>query len=172
MAETTKHLVIVGGGFAGVYTAKSLQRRLPAGWDLTLFSQENHFIFTPLLGDVVGAAINPMHVVWPIRQMAHGVSCRTATVIAVDLKERLVHYKTANGVPATQSFGHLVLACGATVNFDIIPGLAAHAWPLKTMGDALMLRNHIIGQMEKAEVESDPAAKNGCCRWPCSGPAT
>jgi NADH dehydrogenase len=159
MEADPRSVVILGGGFAGVYTARRLRGRLPAGWQIILFSQENHFIFTPLLGDVVGASINPMHVVWPIRQMARGVSCRTATVTSIDLVGRRIHYKTANGTPATECYSHLVLACGSTVNFDIVPGLAAHAWPLKTMGDALMLRNHIIGQMEKAEVESDTAAK-------------
>jgi NADH dehydrogenase len=159
MPPAAKTVVILGGGFAGVYAARHLQGRLPPGWEIILFSQENHFIFTPLLGDVVGSSINPTHTVWPIRQMVRGVTCRTATVTAIHLPDRLIHYQTANGAMATQAFGHLVLACGSMVNLDIIPGLAAHAWPLKTMGDALMLRNHVIGQMEKAEVESDPAAK-------------
>src|SRR5437868_1869188 len=156
---TTNSVVIIGGGFAGVYAARHLQRRLPAGWDLVLFSQENHFIFTPLLGDVVGSSINPMHVVWPIRQMARRATCRTAAVTRLDLAGREVHYRTATGQPARQGYDQLVLACGSVVNLDIIPGMAAHGWPLKTMGDALLLRNHLIGQLERAEVESDPALR-------------
>jgi len=152
-------LVIIGGGFAGVYTAKYLQRRLPAGWEILLFSQENHFIFTPLLGDVVGSSINPMHVVWPVRQMVPRVTCRTAAVKRIDLAQRKVEYQLSTGETASQPYEHLVLACGSVVNLDIIPGMAAHGWPLKTMGDALMLRNHLIGQMEKAEVETSPARK-------------
>jgi NADH dehydrogenase len=159
MQPAAKTVVILGGGFAGVYVARHLQGRLPPGWEIILFSQENHFIFTPLLGDVVGSSINPTHAVWPIRQMVRRVTCRTAAVTAVHLGDRLVHYQTANGAMHTQAYGHLVLACGSAVNLDIIPGLAAHAWPLKTMGDALMLRNHIIGQMEKAEVETEPVVK-------------
>ncbi len=154
-----KSLVIIGGGYAGVYTARHLQRRLPADWDIILFSQENHFIFTPLLGDVVGSSINPMHVVWPIRQMARRALCRTAAVKSIDLHRRAVHYQTAAGAIAQQPFDQLVLACGSAVNLDIIPGMAAHGWPLKTMGDALLLRNHLIGLLEKAEVETDAAAK-------------
>src|SRR5438309_9195942 len=153
-------VVIIGGGFAGVYAARHLQRRLPAGWEIVLFSQENHFIFTPLLGDVVGSSINPMHVVWPVRQMARKVLCRTATVTAVDLAARQVHYQTPAGRPASQPYDQLVLACGAVVNLDIIPGMAAHGWPLKTVGDALLLRNHLIGLLERAEVETDPVVKN------------
>jgi NADH dehydrogenase len=156
---TTKHIVIIGGGFAGVYTARSLQRRLPAGWDVILFSQENHFIFTPLLGDVVGSSINPMHVVWPVRQMVPRVNCRTAALTGIDLAQRHVTYTTAAGRPERQPFDHLVLACGSVVNLDIIPGMAAHGWPLKTMGDALVLRNHLINLLEQAEVETDPARK-------------
>jgi NADH dehydrogenase len=152
-------IVIVGGGFAGVYAARHLRRRLDRDWQVILFSQENHFIFTPLLGDVVGSAINPMHVVWPIRQMARGVTCRTAALTDLDLPARQVVYKTAAGQVARQAYDHLILACGSAVNLDIIPGMAAHGWPLKTMGDALMLRNHLIGQLERAEVETDPAAR-------------
>src|SRR5687768_10226952 len=116
-----KTLVIAGGGFAGVYTARYLQRRLPRGWEIILFSQENHFIFTPLLGDVVGSSINPMHVVWPIRQMARRVTCRTAVLTGIDWQKRQVQYETPAARRAEQSFDQLVLACGSVVNLDIIP---------------------------------------------------
>jgi len=148
-------VVIIGGGFAGVNVAQRLERALARDWDVVLFSQENHHVFTPLLGDVVGAAINPMHVVWPIRQMVRRVICHTATVIAVDRERKEVVYHTAAGREARQAYTHLVLACGSQVNLNIIPGMAAHGWPLKTMGDALVLRNHLIGQLEKAHVEPD-----------------
>src|SRR5262245_35949954 len=115
MSTAPRSIVIVGGGFAGVYAARHLERRLPAGWRLTLFSQENHFIFTPLLGDVVGSSINPMHVVWPIRQMVRRAACRTATLTGIDLAARRVQYKTAAGQPAEQDYDHLVLACGSAV---------------------------------------------------------
>src|SRR5256885_11150969 len=109
-------VVIIGGGFAGVYAARHLQRRLPAGWEIILFSQENHFIFTPLLGDVVGSSINPMHVVWPVRQMARGAVCRTAALTHIDLQARQVHYRTADRRDAHQPYDHLVLAGGSLVH--------------------------------------------------------
>lgn len=155
----SKNLVIIGGGFAGVYTANYLHRRLPTGWRIILFSQENHFIFTPLLGDVVGSSINPMHVVCPIRQMARHADCRTAAITGIDLQARSVEYVTPTGQRAVQEYEHLVLACGSVVNLDIMPGMAAHGFPLKTMGDALFLRNHLITQMEKAEVEPNLEAR-------------
>src|SRR4051794_36299583 len=149
-------IVILGGGFAGVNAAQHLARLLPRSRDIVLFSQENHLVFTPLLGNVVGSSINPMHVVWPVRQMLRRATCRTAAVTAIDLEAREVHYRTPANQLARQPFAHLVLACGNVVKLDIIPGMAAHGWPLKTMGDALVLRNHLIGLLEKAQVEPDP----------------
>src|SRR4051794_33947070 len=148
-------IVILGGGFAGVNAAQHLARLLPRGHEIVLFSQENHLVFTPLLGNVVGSSINPMHVVWPGRQMIRRSTCRTAAVTAIDLAAKEVHYRTAANQPARQKYGHLVIACGNAVKLDIIPGMAAHGWPLKTMGDALVLRNHLIGLLEKAQVEPD-----------------
>ena len=66
-----KNLVIVGGGFAGIRTAKLLEHTLPPDWTLTLISQENFITFNPLLPEVVGASILPGHVIAPHRQMIH-----------------------------------------------------------------------------------------------------
>jgi NADH dehydrogenase len=152
--EPADPIVILGGGFAGVYAARHLERHLP-GRDIILFSQENHLVFTPLLGNVVGSSINPMHVVWPVRQMLRRANCRTAAVTAIDLEANEVHYRTAANQLARQPYSHLVIACGNAVKLDIIPGMSAHGWPLKTMGDALVLRNHLIGLLERAQVEPD-----------------
>lgn len=155
MSDAADPIVILGGGFAGVNAAKHLQRCLPQGRDVILFSQENHLVFTPLLGNVVGSSINPMHVVWPVRQMVRRVNCRTAAVTEIDLDAGEVQYRTAGNHLAKQPFAHLVFACGNVTKLDIIPGMSAHGWPLKTMGDALVLRNHLIGLLEKAQVERD-----------------
>jgi len=155
----SKHLVVIGGGFAGVYCASSLERSLPRDWQVILFSEENFLTFTPLLAEVVGASISPLHVVRPIRQMLQKTTCRTATVTRLDLAEKQVEYQLPNGTLARQAYDQLVLAPGQVVNVNLIPGMASHALPLKTLGDALNLRNWIIGQLEKAEVETDPARR-------------
>jgi NADH:quinone reductase (non-electrogenic) len=151
-----RRIVIVGGGFAGAELGRELHRRLPRGWEVQLFSRENHFVFTPLLAEVVGSAINPLHVVWPVREMVRGLDCRTAEVLRLDLPAREVVYRGARGEEERQGFDHLVIACGLAVKLDMIPGMAEHGWPLKTLGDALALRNHIVHQLERAEVEVDP----------------
>jgi NADH dehydrogenase len=152
----SRTVVIVGGGFAGAYLAGRLERRLPAGWELVLFSEENFLTFTPLLAEVVGSSIGAHHVVAPLRQSLRRTLCRTAAVTRLCLEAREVDYRLPDGRVGRQSYEHLVLACGMVVNTDVIPGVDAHAFPLKTLGDALVLRNHVLTQLELAEIEPDP----------------
>ena len=105
MESKSKTIVIVGGGFAGVDAARHLQRGLPPGWEIVLFSQENHLVFTPLLGDVVGSSINPLDVVVPLRQLLPRVFCRTEEVQKIDLATSEVEYEAEDsekGLKATK----------------------------------------------------------------------
>src|SRR6266404_3902698 len=115
----SKRIVIVGGGFAGAYCAHYLERHLPPDWEMVLFSQENYMTFTPMLAEVVGASISPLHVVRPIRQMLKRTMCRTTAVTQFDFNNRKVSYQLPEGGTATQSYEHLVLACGMVVNTEV-----------------------------------------------------
>jgi NADH dehydrogenase len=148
-------VVIVGGGFAGVECARRLERLLPASTQIVLFNEQNYTIFTPLLAEVAGSSISPLHVVWTIRVMLRRTICYTAQIDRLDLAGRRVEYRLVQGRAAFQTYDHLVLAGGSVVHTDAITGAAAHALPLKTLGDALALRNHVIRQLEWAEVEPD-----------------
>jgi NADH dehydrogenase len=154
--EASRRIVIVGGGFAGADLARALPRRLPSGWEVVLFTRENHFVFTPLLAEVVGAAIDPLHVVWPVREMAREVACRTSPVLELDVEGNEVVCEGPDGERLRTRYDHLVIACGLDVNLGMIPGMADHGWALKTLGDAIALRNHIVQQLERAEAEPDP----------------
>jgi NADH dehydrogenase len=150
-----KTVVIVGGGFAGVECARRLERLLSSDWQIVLFSRENHTTFTPLLAEVVGSSISPLHVVWTIRQSLRRTVCHTAEICRFDFGAQEVEYKLVGGRIARQKYDHVILACGMVVNTDVLPGAAAHSYPLKTLGDALALRNHLIHQLERAEAEPD-----------------
>ena len=160
-----KTVVIVGGGFAGVECARRLERLLASDWQIVLFNAENHTTFTPLLAEVVGSSISPLHVVWTIRQtsaadrLPYGGDLRRSI-----LDRRRSSIKLIGGRIARQKYDHLVLACGMVVNTDVLPGAAAHSFRLKTLGDALVLRNHLIGQLERAEVEPDANGGDNWCR--------
>jgi NADH dehydrogenase len=155
----TKNLVIVGGGFAGVTLAQHLEHKLPADWRLTLVSQENFITFNPLLPEVVGASILPGHVIAPHRQMIHCSHVCMAQVTEIDYESKVVHYLGEGS--GMLSYDQLVLACGVNANLDLVKGMAQHALPLKTLGDALFLRNRIVSRLEQAELQPDPVAR----RW-------
>ncbi|HVY83407.1 MAG TPA: NAD(P)/FAD-dependent oxidoreductase [Steroidobacteraceae bacterium] len=154
-----KSLVIIGGGFAGTRTAQALEHALPPDWTLTLVSQENFITFNPLLPEVVGASILPGHVIAPHRQMVHCSHVCMAQVTDIDTANRTIHYLGEG--PGTLRYDQLVLACGTNANLDIIKGMGQYALPLKTLGDALFLRNRVIARLEQAELQ--PAAEQR--RW-------
>ncbi|MGH8309702.1 MAG: NAD(P)/FAD-dependent oxidoreductase, partial [Steroidobacteraceae bacterium] len=128
-------------------------------WTLTLVSQENFITFNPLLPEVVGASILPGHVIAPHRQMIHCSHVCMALVTEIDTVNRIVHY-LGEGT-GTMPYDQLVLACGTNANLDIVKGMASYALPLKTLGDALFLRNRIIARLEQAELQPDRTAR----RW-------
>ena len=148
-----KNLVIVGGGFAGMKTAQLLEHTLPADWTLTVISQENFITFNPLLPEVVGASILPGHVVAPHRQMIHCSHVCMAQVTDIDTVNKTIHY-LGEGT-GTFRYDELVLACGANANLDLVKGMGSYALPLKTLGDALFLRNRLIARLEQAELQPD-----------------
>ena len=157
-----KRIVIIGGGFGGVKCAKTLRARLRAGdAEVILFNKENHLVFSPLLADAVGSSLNLLDVIVPLRQMLPGVQCRTEEVKGIDLAASRLEFEGHDGQPRHLDYDHVVIACGNISNLNVVPGMADHAFPLKTVGDAAVLRTHVISQMEKAEVCDDPVRR----RW-------
>ena len=155
-------IIIIGGGFAGAQCAGILHKRLPKDQaEIVLFSRENNMVFYPLLAEVAGAVISPDAVTAPLRQMLPGIRCRTEEVRQIDLATSEVEYEGVDGRLGRMAFDHAVLACGTAVNLAMVPGMADHAFPLKSVGDAMALRFHVMEQLEKAEVCADPERR----RW-------
>lgn len=155
-----QRIIILGGGFAGVQCARTLQKLLPgADYKIVLFNKENHMVFSPLLAEVASAAIKAKDVAAPLRQLLSGVKCRTEEVLSVNLDESFIEYEGFDLTRRRMDYDHLVIACGNTTNFATVPGMNEHAIPLKSVGDALYLQSHVIEQMEKAEVCDDPDMK-------------
>lgn len=157
--STSRRILIVGGGFAGVTLAQHLERNLPQDIDLVLISSENHFVFTPLLAETVGREISPLHVVVPGRQMVRRTRWLTAEVTEVDRGSNIVRYISHGGERGFLQYDHLALACGSVVDFSTLPGLSAHAYPLRTLGDAVFLSNDLIGRLEEAALHADIAER-------------
>lgn len=139
--------------------AQHLERATPSGTQITLISSENYLVFSPMLAEAVGRTVSPLHIVVPGRQMVQKTTWLTASATEIDLAHNEVHYLSAGGERGSTGYDHLILACGSVVNLNDVPGLAAYAYPLKTMGDAIALGNDLLGRLEEASVESDPAQR-------------
>jgi NADH dehydrogenase len=163
------HIVIVGGGFAGTTLVRALQRRLPRDAELTLISEESYTTFNPMLPEAVGAALFPEHAVAPIRAM---LDPRTqfvmGTVTHVDVNERTIGCETLAG-ERRFAYDHLVLALGSRARLDLVPGMAEHALPLKTVGDAMHIRNMVLRRAARIELESDPRLRRRLGRFAVIG---
>ena len=152
-------IVVVGGGFAGVTLAEQLSRRIAPNVEVVVISTENHMVFTPMLVEVAGRSLAGLDVVVSGRQIAPRATWLTATVTGVDLNKNEVEYTRPDGKIATLSYAHLVLACGSGVNLDEVPGMAAHACTLRSVGDGMTLGNEIITRFEQATAEPDEAER-------------
>jgi NADH:ubiquinone reductase (H+-translocating) len=148
-------VVIVGGGFGGVTIAEYLNSRLTKDVEVVVISSANHMVFTPMLAEVAGRSLAGLDVVVSGREVAPRATWLTATVTGVDLKNSAVDYIRPDGKTAKLSYTQLVLACGSEINLNVVPGMAAHAYTLRTVGDGLTLGNEVISRFEQASVEPD-----------------
>lgn len=159
--DTTRRIAIVGGGFAGATLARTLAGRLPPGWEVMLLSEESTTTYNPLLPEVVGASIFPEQVVAPLREVVdlrRGGRFVMGRVDAADLRRGRLSCGTLAG-ERDFAFDHLVLAFGTRARLDLIPGMAEHALPLKTVGDALHIRNLVLRRVARIELETEPARR-------------
>lgn len=151
---TPIRIVVLGGGFGGVYTAMHLERRLGPAAEITLVSRENFFLFTPMLHEVAASDIDITHLVSPLRALLRRTTVFVGEVVGIDCQSRSV--TVTHGTNAHEHrlpFDHLVVALGSITNFYGLPGLERHALTMKTLGDAIHLRNEVIGAMEEADGE-------------------
>ena len=149
------HIVIAGGGFAGTTLVRALQRRLPPHASLTLISEESYSTFNPMLPEAVGAAIFPEQAVAPIRAMLKpSTRFVMGSVRKIDTQAKTLSCETLAGMRSF-AYDHLVLALGSRARLDLVPGMAQHALPLKTVGDALHIRNMVLRRAARIELESD-----------------
>ena len=153
-------IVIVGGGFAGVTTAKDLEHLFGSdpSVSLTLISEANALLFTPMLTEVAGGSLEPTHISSPLRTSLHRTQVVHRRVEHIDMERKKItmasngHTSGGHELP----FDHLVLAVGSVSNYLGLKGVEAHALDFKTLTDAIYIRGHIIDILEQADQESDP----------------
>src|SRR5215472_9687636 len=158
-SASKKRILILGGGFGGVYTARLLEQLFKHRSDveIVLVSRDNFLLMTPLLFEVFSGTLDVRHCSFPIRAFLQTTRFVEAAVQGIDLDRRVVHL-VAPGETSELTYDQLVLALGAMTNRVMIPG-SEHAFTFKTLADAFLLRNHVIERLERADLETEPGHK-------------
>ena len=167
-----KRVIIIGGGFAGVATARELERAGKGAVEVTLVSRQNFMLFTPMLPEVAAGSIDAHDIMQPLRESARhrradgSVRFELGEAIGVDVARRTVTVRH----PLTHDsklveYDELVLAVGATESTMGVPGVEKFAVPLKTIEDAQIVRRRVVGALEAAATTSDLAARDRLLRF-------
>lgn len=159
----TKRVLIVGGGFGGIYAALELERRLRArdGVEVTIVNRDNFFLFTPMLHEVAASDLDVTHIVNPVRKLLPKTGFFDGDVEAIDMDRKVVVVSHgADGHTHALPYDHLIVALGAITNFFGLPGLAERAFTMKSLGDAIALRNRLIALLEEADTECCAAIRD------------
>lgn len=155
-ADKQTKVIILGGGFGGLYAAMHLDHVLDRypGLEVTLINRENFFLFSPMLHEVAASDLDLTNIVSPVRRLLKRVNFFAGEVEAIDLERKKV--KVSHGFDHHHhelDYDYLVIGLGSVTNFYGVPGLEANALTMKTLGDAIHLRNRLIALLEEADTD-------------------
>ena len=160
-----KRIVILGSGFAGIEVLKKLQKKFHSNKniDIILVSKDNFLLFTPMLPEVASGMIETRHILTPVRSFCKKAKFYEANVESIDLDNRQVTLTHSIGRQSqpndwrenTLKYDYLVIALGSENNFFNKSDIQKHSFTMKSIDDAIILRNHIINILEQASLEED-----------------
>jgi len=156
-------IVILGGGFGGVYTALKLERilKLEDRTEVILISPENFFLFTPMLAEIVSSQIDTSHAINPVRRLFKRTRFLEGTAAGLDLDARSLLVEHPNGDRRDYPYDQLVIAVGALTGYFGMDDVERNSYTAKTLADAIRLRNRAFALLELAEIEGDPSQRAG-----------
>ena len=153
-------VVIAGGGFGGLYAARRLERRLPRhSARITVVSDVNFLLYTPLLPGAAAGTLEPRHVVVPLREELEWAELQLGRVTGADPPLNEVYVRTLDGRDETLRYDQLIVAVGSVSRVLPVPGLAEHALGFKTLADAIAMRNRTLLNLEIAESLPDDRSR-------------
>ncbi len=156
---TTTRVLIVGGGYVGLYSALTLRKRVKADVDITVLDRRAYMTYQSFLPEASAASLEPRHVVVPLRRELKGVHVVQATADAIDHASRTVLATTDYGEKLTLEYDQIVLALGAIPRTLPIPGLAEMGMGFKWIEEAIQLRNTVLGRIARAATTHDTAMR-------------
>jgi NADH dehydrogenase len=167
-----QRIVILGGGFGGVYAAMHLEKLLAreAAVEICLVSHDNFFLFTPMLHEIAASDLEVTNIVNPLRKLLRKVEVLVGDVNEIDLPNKRVSISHGYRKHTLQiDCDHLVIALGSITNFYDIPGLAELAFAMKSLPDAIQLRTQIIRHLEEANSECNSADRQSLLTFMVAG---
>ena len=163
-------ILILGGGFAGLYAARNLQRLMGKEAAIEVVNRENYFVFQPLLPEVAGGAISAVNAVSPLRFLTRKIFIRKAEVDSINPEAQTVTvFQGVQRRPTVLEYDHLIIALGSGSDLTRTPGLSEHAFTMKTLSDARRLRAHVIERLEHADITRLPEVKKGALTFTVIG---
>jgi NADH:quinone reductase (non-electrogenic) len=155
---SVKKILILGGGFGGVNILRDIQKMFQdkVNVDISIVNQENFFLFTPMLPEVASGMIHPRDISIPIRTFCKRAKFYQAVVSSIDLDQKLVTInRLFDGKVHALEYDYLILALGSVTNFFGNKNIEKHSFTIKTIEDAIGIRNHAISMLENAGQTSD-----------------
>lgn len=168
----TTRILILGGGFGGLYTALELEKTIARDSDVevTMVNRDNFFLFTPMLHEVAAGDLDLANIVNPFRKMLQRVNFFNGDVESIDLKAKKVTvFHGHEHHHHDLEYDHLVLGLGSVTNFFRLPGLEERALTMKSLGDAIFLRNRMIANLEAADFECFPDQRQSLLTFVVAG---
>jgi NADH dehydrogenase len=153
-------ILIIGGGYVGMYTALRLQKKLRAGEaTVTVVDPKSYMTYQPFLPEAAAGNLEPRHVVVPLRRVLPSADIKTGRVTRVDHATKTAWVAPLEGAEFAISYDILVMAPGSVARTLPIPGLAENAIGFKTVAEAIYLRNHVLARLDLAATVDDPALR-------------
>jgi NADH dehydrogenase len=149
-------ILLVGGGYVGMYAALELQKRAGRRADVTVVNPENFMLYQPFLPEVASGNIEPRHVVVPLRQVLRHARIVVGEVTQIAHDRRTATVRTGDGETFELGYDVIVVGAGSRSRVLPVPGLAEHGIGFKSVAEAIYLRNHVIGRLEEAAETPDP----------------
>jgi NADH dehydrogenase len=172
LARNKKKILILGGGFAGVESARKLESEFGNNPDieLVLVSEDNFLLFTPMLPQVASGMIETRHIVLPIRTICKKTKFYEGRIKNIDPYGKLVTlWGTGDKRSISIHYDFLIVALGSETNFFGMADVEKNAYTMKTLNDAVMLRNRVIDMLEQAENETDPILRKSFLNFVVAG---
>jgi len=157
MTASCPHILVVGGGYVGMYTALRLQHRLRAGEaTVTVIDPNSYMTYQPFLPEAAAGSLEPRHVVVPLRRVLSKARVLNGTVVSVEHAQRRVRVLPPEGPAFDVGYDVLVMAPGSIARTLPIPGLAEVGIGFKSVAEAIWLRNHVLARLDAAASSEDP----------------